>query len=137
MASIKQVREKAAGSERIADVPIFEPDGTPYRAKDGSPATIGVYGPESKRHNAARDALTQKLIRQGGKKPTPEALRQTRIEQAAAVVARWHGWEAEDGAEIRCDHDNVVELLRTDHVLEQVEAGISGHADFFERSSSN
>lgn len=137
MASLKQVREKAAGSERVADVPIFQPDGTPYLAKDGSQSTIGVYGPESKKFNAARDALTQKLIRQGGKKQTPDSLRIQRIAQAAAVVARWHGWEDDEGAEIRCDEGNVTELLKVDHILEQVELGISGHADFFVNSSSS
>lgn len=137
MASIKQVREQAARSERVADIPIVAPDGSPYLAQDGTPATIGVYGPESKKYYAARDALTQKLIRQNSKKLTPQALRQQRIEQAAAVVARWHGWEDDEGKDIRCDEANVIELLRTDHILEQVEAGIHGHADFFANSSSS
>jgi hypothetical protein len=136
VADIQQIEQQVAQDEESVEVTIFQKDGSPYLAADNkTPATISVIGKESRRYTQALDALTRKMTRPGYK-TTPESIRSNRIAVAAAAVVGWSGWE-KDGKPWSCDPDNVRALLRAEHVLEQVEAGIAGHADFFAKRSQS
>lgn len=136
MADFAKVQEQIKQDEEVVDVPIFQKNGQPYLGADGSQSTIGVLGAESRKAQVARDSLTQRMIRSRAGKMTPKDLRQNRIDQAAAVVVRWSGWEHE-GKPWPCEPENVKAVLSADHILEQVEEGIARHADFFGNSSSS
>lgn len=136
MAELAQVEAQVQKDEEVVDVPIFQKNGDPYLGSDGKQSTVGVLGSESRRYVAQRDKLTQRLIRRQQTKTTPKDLRDQRIEQAASVVIRWSGWEA-DGKPWSCDPENVRALLKHDHILEQVETGIHQHSDFFGAPSRN
>lgn len=125
-----------AADEEVADVTITQKSGEPYLAADGTPATIGVVGSESKQYRLGRDKITRKLTRMGRVRFEPEDIRKNRVEQAAAAVVRWHGWEM-NGKDWPCTPENVKLLLAYDHILEQVEYAIASHADFFGKPSGS
>jgi hypothetical protein len=75
------------------------------------------------------------MLRSRSVKLEPEDLRRNRIELAAAAVVDWHGWET-NGLTFLCTPENVRLLFRqAEHILEQVEAAINSHSDFFTDSS--
>lgn len=125
-----------AQEEEGAVVELNQPNGEPYRAADGSPATVTVVGRESKRVRAAIAANTRRLLRSKKGKMDETDLRANRVEAAVAAITDWHGWEA-DGIAAPCTPENVRQLLRADHLLEQVEVAIHGHADFFSTNSTD
>jgi putative IMPACT (imprinted ancient) family translation regulator len=136
MADISAAVQNAELSEQEATGTIYQPGGDAYLAPDGkTECTITVLGKESTLYRRADDAITRRALR-SGRALTPEELRQNRIDRAAAVVTRWYGWEM-DGQPAECERDNVRKLLRVQHILEQVEALIEGHAAFFRKSSGS
>lgn len=136
MARLNEVQQATEQDEESATVIIYQKNGEPYRGADGAPAQMSVLGSESKAYRTARDRLTQRTIANRSQRTTPQMLRANRIELAAAVVTGWSGWEDEAGEPLPPTRENIREVLgAADHVLEQVEAGIAGHADFFENSS--
>lgn len=131
------LQQEVAKDEEVIDVTIFGKNGEPYTAKDGSPSTIGVVGAESKRFRQAENAISRKNLR-NHRPTTPDDLRAQRLKQHAACVVRWHGWEDENDAELPCTPENVEAVLgAADHVLDQVVAGVQGHASFFAQRSSS
>lgn len=134
MADIKEVEQQIANDEEGAVVPIFQKNGDPYLAADGSQASVTVVGSESKRYRLARDNATRKMMRRRMSKLEPDDLRKLRVEQASAGVIAWHGWE-KDGKPFPCEPASVELLCRADHILEQIEEGIQKHADFFGKPS--
>lgn len=133
---INALKSKVAQDDTPVTIPIYQKDGDPYLAADGTPATIDVVGSESKRYKAARTKITKNMLRSRRVRVEPEDLQRNRIAMAAAAVTGWHGWE--NGNEpLACTEENIAMLLGIEHVLEQVEAGISAHTDFFKQSSSS
>jgi len=132
----KTIDAVLAQDEQGAPTPILQPNGEPYRAEDGSDATVTFLGPESKRVRAAIAANTRRLMRARKQKFDDADLRANRVEIAIAASTAWHGWTA-DGAELPCTPENLRVLYRADHILQQAEAAINGHADFFTTSSTD
>lgn len=133
---ISKIDATIAQDEEGVVVPIFAKNGEPDLASDGSQTTITVLGAESKQYRRAQDAQTRKMLRARRNKLEPDDLRANRIELAAAAVTDWHGIE-NDGQPFPCTPENVKAVLRAQYVLEQIEAGIAGHADFFGSNSTN
>lgn len=136
---IKKVSEQSANEENGAVIPIVDKTtDEPYRAEDGSESTITVVGSESKRYRRAQDQLTRRTIKRRGA-PSPDELRDDRIELAAAAVTAWHGWESKEGdvaTPVQCTPENVKQLLgASQDILQQVETGIREHARFFAKPS--
>jgi hypothetical protein len=125
-----------AQNEELHTIPeILQPNGEPYTAANGAPCTISVYGPESKAARKGKRTDLRKLIRRAGE-PDLEDVEGSRIEKAAACVGAWTGWEA-NGVEAPCNHANVRLLLRAEHILAQVEAGIAKHAAFLSAAKAS
>ena len=125
-----------AKDETGAVIPINQKNGDAYRAADGTPATVTVVGSESKRYKDARNLITKRAINLRRQKMDPADLERNRIDLAVAAIIDWSGWEI-GGKVAECTPQNIRQLLRADHILEQVEAGIVGHADFFSTPSSS
>lgn len=130
-----------AESERKAVRTIYKPNGEAYQAPDGSDCTVSLLGMESARVKKALDSNTRALLQAKKTKREPEDVRKARVRVAVAACPEWHGWTAgKDLAE--CTEANVRHLLRADHILEQFEEGINGHAeavgsDFFLSNSTS
>lgn len=132
---INTLGDIVAQDEKPVEVTVYQKNGDPYLGPDDRPCIISVVGSESKQYRAARDKLTRKFLRGRQSKMEPADLRNNRVEQAAAAVVGWSGWTAH-GLEFPATPENVRILLnQADHILEQVEAGINSHADFFTNSS--
>lgn len=117
-----------ADDELGAVIPIFQKDGTPYLSLTGEPSTVTVVGNEAT--SAKKIARTQmrRAIRRAGQ-AEPEDIETNRAEKAAAQVIAWFGWD--DGTtDVPCTPENVKHWLRAEHILAQVEAGITRHAAF-------
>ena len=126
---INTLDEIIAQDEEAAEIPIYQKDGEPYTSKDGEPAIIAVYGAESKAAKKAKKTEWRKLVKRTGAQVELDEYEATRIDKAAAVVAYWRGWES-NGEPAECTPANVRALLRAEHILAQVEAGIARHAAF-------
>ncbi len=133
---INTLKFKVAQDDTPVTIPIYQKDGDPYLAADGTPATIDVVGSESKRYKAARTQITKTMLRSRRARVEPEDLQRNRITMAAAAVTGWHGWENGSDA-LPCSEENIKSLLEVEHILDQVEAGIAAHADFFKQSSNS
>jgi hypothetical protein len=133
---IKLLQAQVAQDDTPVTIPIYQKDGDPYLAADGTPATIDVVGNESKKYRLARLAVQKQMLRSRRTRVEPEDLQRNRIALAAAAVTGWHGWEA-DGKALEASPENVRALLSVEHILDQVEAGVSLHADFFKQNSSS
>jgi hypothetical protein len=134
VADINRIKDEIAQDEVAQAVPINQKNGEPYLAPDGSPCTVSVLGSDAKRVQAARDTIQRRMLRARRVKLDPADLRANRIDLAAAAVTGWYGWTAGD-VEFPCTPENIRALLSSEHVLEQVETGITGHADFFVTAS--
>ncbi|MBA3891943.1 MAG: hypothetical protein H0X64_15595, partial [Gemmatimonadaceae bacterium] len=134
MADINAIADELAQDEQGAPILILQKDGDPYLAPDGSEVTITVLGTDSKAFRHAKEVTQRKLLRTRRTKLEPADLLDNRITHAAAAIVGWHGWVSGDQP-FPFTPDNAKALLRAEHILEQVEAGIAGHADFFKRSS--
>lgn len=132
--NLKQLEQQRELSEQGATVTIYQLNGEPYLAPDGSECTVTVVGPESKRVKAARKANTQKAFNKRRLKLDAEMVERNRVTLAAAAVVDWHGWTVEvEGKDVAAEltPENLHVLLSYDHILEQVEAAVQDHADFF------
>lgn len=135
MASIEQIEGVLERQEEGAVIEIMQPSGDPYVGLDGATATITVVGSESKQYRASEMAESRKLLKGGRAKLTPEQLRSQRINKAASAVVEWSGWD--DGKkDLPCTLEHVKDVIRHEHILRQVEAGIDDHAGFSGRSST-
>jgi hypothetical protein len=138
MASIKDVEAGFAQQENAIPITIHQLDGEPYRALDGTPATISVVGEESKRVRAYEEQRRER-VRRGLSAFGAEAEHEARVDRAVAAVVDWHGWD--DGENpIECTPANVRALLAApaaDHVLRQVERGMGAHGVFSRASSGD
>jgi hypothetical protein len=120
-------------------VTIFQRNGDPYLAADGSEATVTVVGSESKRYRDAERRQQRRLFKRArvrGAEITPEETEREAIEVASAAIIEWHGWEA-DGKPVPCENPHLTSFLKVKHIFEQVNAAIQGHAAFFEARSSD
>lgn len=123
-----------AESEREAPITIYKPNGSDaYLAPDGSECTVNLVGMESERVKRALDSNTRALLQAKKAKREPADVRNARVRVAIAACVSWHGWTA-GATPAECTPKNVRHLLRADHILEQFEAGINGHSDFFSNS---
>ena len=117
---------------------IYQRDGDPYLAADGTESTFTVVGAESKRYRDAKLAHQRKMFKRArsGRTITPEEANLDAQRLAAAAVIAWHGWE--DGTKaLECTRDNVLKVLAYDHIFDQVGAMIQGHAVFSDSGSGS
>jgi hypothetical protein len=117
---LSTLQKIAEQDEEVVDVVIRDRSNQPYLAKDGSKATIGVFGSESATYKKRRLDADRKAARSGEILSTLEIRRLN----AACGIARWHGWEA-GGEPLACNLENVAKVLAFDHILYQVEGGIA------------
>ena len=133
---ITQLKSAQARDEQRATFTLYQKDGDPYLAADGAPVTFAVLGNESAAYRRARLLVQRRMLQGRQRRLEPEDLQRNRVAMAASVLVDWSGLE-KDGAPWPCTQDNVMQLLGIEHVLEQVESAITGHADFFKTSSSS
>lgn len=133
---VKALDAELQQDETIADIVIYKKDGSPYLAADGTPSTVGVTGTDADAYRKEKHAIQRELLSSRRTKLDPEDLTRNRIRQAAAGVKRWHGWE-DDDEELKCERNNVRAVCKIEHILEQIEAGIAGHASFFSSNSNS
>lgn len=131
MADLQAVVGQIAADEQPRDVTIYQRNGLPYLAADGTPATISVLGSESAKYKQLRADVYRDLANA----VSADDAAATRIAIAAAAVVAWHGWES-DGKPLPCSVTNVRGLLVLEHILIQVENGVSRRADFFGGASA-
>ena len=133
---LEKLREQ---DDEGAVVTIYQRDGEPYLASDGTESTVTVVGSESKQYRAAKLAQQRRLMkraRTGARELTPEELERDVLKLAASAVTAWHGWE-KGGKELPCEEKNVLQILEYVHIFEQVQAGIAGHSAFFAKGSGD
>lgn len=118
----------AAENEGVVTV-IYQRNGEPYLAADGSESTMTIIGSESQKVKVAKAAVTRAMLNKRRTKLTPEDVDDNLINQAAAAVIEWHGWEV-DGKAAKLNKDNLATVLQYDHIREQVEQVRDAHADF-------
>ena len=135
---ISDIKKAVAQDENAVDITIYQKDDQPYTAADGkTPVTIKVVGSESRQYRAAKDSQMKKMMRLRGRKLEPDDIRRNRVELAASAIVGWNGFES-SGIPFPFSPENARLLLtQADHILEQVEDGIAGHADFFMESLRN
>ena len=137
IAGLEKVREQA---DEGVTITIYQPDGEPYLASDGSEATFTLAGSESKQYRDAKLAHQRRLMkraRTGARDMTPEELQRDVLKQAASAFLSWHGWEDDKGADMPCEEKHILEVIQYDHIFEQAQACIAGHAGFFAKDSGS
>jgi hypothetical protein len=140
MADFRTAQQSVQQDENVVDIPIFQKNGDPYLAADGTTqCTVGVVGAESRAARHAERTARQRYVRMlqtGGVVATTDDEEQesVEIEKTAACVVRWFGWTDGD-SEYPCTPDNVRQLLAVPHIHTQVAAGVAKHAGFFARSA--
>ena len=108
---------------------IYQRNGEPYLAGDGTESTMTIVGSESKKVKEAKANATRTMLNRKRTKLTPEDVEDNLISQASAAVIEWHGWEI-DGKDAKLNKDNLTAVLKYDHIREQVELVRDAHADF-------
>ncbi len=133
---ISKIADVVAQSEQGATETVYQPSGEPYLAPDGvTPCTFTCVGSESQRIRSARDKQIKRMLRDRRAQVEVADLRRNRVEVATAGLVEWTGWEAK-GQPFACTPENVGALLSSaDHLLEQAERIIDGHARFFAAKS--
>ena len=136
---LKKIREQA---DEGAVVVIYDPDGEPYLASDGTEATMTIVGAESKRYRSKKLDQQRALIKKmragaGASSMTPEGNEQQVHRLAASAIIAWHGWEDDQGAAQECTVDNICKVIKYVHIMEQVAVVIQGHAGFFGKDSGS
>jgi len=136
---IQEIAAIVENDNEGVEVQIYQRDEAPYLAADGSPCTITVVGAESDRYKAAKRAQSRRLMKRArsGGRITPEESEAEAVTLCAAAVVAWHGWEDAAGKDLPCTPENVRLVLAYDHIFEQVQAGIMGHAAFFASKSDS
>jgi hypothetical protein len=131
MANIASILAEAQEeSGRVVVLTFKKPNGGLLLGPDGEPCTVSILGPYSPSYMRVERAQQQSMLRraQGGWSDlTLENVMSHRIEQAAAAVTDFSGWE-EDGAPLPYNAPNLRKLLAVEIVLSQVEQGIKRHA---------
>lgn len=136
MADLSSIDQIVSAAEQSVTGVIYQPNGDPYLAPDGTECTISVQGKESKAYRRARDMILRRGLRSRKANIEPHEVRQNRVDQAAAVFTGWHGW-TEGERILECAPEYVKRWLAHDHLLEQAEALIEGHASFFSKNSAS
>lgn len=132
MANLKDVVKQIQQDDEPRTVTICDRTGKPYRAADGTDATLTLVGSESPGYRKRRDDAYRALAELKDE-PTPG---EVQIAVAACAVVDWHGWE--DGKKaLPCTPENVRTLLSLEHILRQVEAAVTRRADFFAVGSTD
>ena len=130
MADINAIQTEIAQDEVAHAISIMKKDGSPYLARDGkTPCTIDVLGSDAHPVKLARDSATRRLLRGRRIKMEPADLRANRVAIAVSAITGWSGWDAGDTG-FPFTPENAILMLGADHILEQVEAGITDHSDF-------
>jgi hypothetical protein len=139
VADITQIRDAVKQDEEGAVVTIFDKNDEPYLAADGTPCTMTVLGSESRRVRKAQLELAKRRTRPGrSTRFTLEEAEELQIEQSAAAVTAWHGFEDANGVELPCTPENVKTVLGlAQHILLQVQSAIQDHARFFAKPSES
>lgn len=135
MADILKLQDEVARDEQGLTETIYQKDGDPYLAPDGSECTITILGMDAKRVRRTQDSIQRRLVQKHGRKFEPAEYRKQRIELAASAVTGWAGWTAGEQP-LEYSNENTIALLSVEHILEQVEAILKGHAAFFKSASS-
>ena len=140
MASITDISKVVAQDDEGAIIPIYQKNGDPYEALDGTQSTFTVVGSESKQYRAAKRAhlmrLQKRARRSGGSSISPEQMEKDARDLVAAAVIGFHGWD--DGKEeLKFTPETVSGLLEFEHIFEQVNVGVQGHSDFFLANSGS
>lgn len=131
---LKNLKKIAEEDEKGVVTIIYQRNGEPYTALDGSDSTMTILGSESKAYRKAKRATMRRMLNLKRNRVEVEEVEANRIAQAAAAVTEWHGWD--DGkVDLPCKREHVEETLVWEHILEQVEAAIKGHSDFSSGSS--
>ena len=125
MASITELKQIAENDEVSVAIPIFQRNGDPYLGADGKQSTISVVGSESPAYRRARKSILKRMTKGSVDMDT------MRVEMAALAVTNWSGWEDGDKS-LPFSPENVKVLLKPEHILSQVEAGIGRYAVFSE-----
>lgn len=136
---IKKLQELVDRENEGIEVTIYDKSGSAYKATDGSDVTVTVVGSESKAYRDAQRRQQRKLIKRArvrGSEISPEELESDAIELAASAIVKWHGWES-GGKPLAFTPENAKAILSVQHIFDQVNGAIQGHAAFFERSSGN
>jgi hypothetical protein len=136
---MKTLNKLIARDNEPVTITIYQPNGDPYLAADGSESTMDVVGAESELYRKAERRQQRRLFKRARLSQAnikPEEAEAEAIELCASGVVAWHGWE-DDGKPWKCEHANVKLLLGVKHIFDQVNAGINGHASFFEKSSGS
>ncbi len=138
--NVRDLPDIMAQDEQGAVIPIYQKDGDPYLALDGTPSTFTVVGTESKQYMTAKRAHQKRLFklmnRLRGQDLDPEVSRLEDIKLLSAAVTGWHGWD--DGEkDSEPTPENVREVLAVPHIFDQVQAGVGAHADFSKANSGS
>lgn len=131
---LKKMDEVMAQDEQPVTVTIFQKDGEPYRAADGSEATMSFLGNESKKVRQAKANNQRKFIRALRSGRDGELDNSERVSVVFAALTGWHGWE-NGGTPAEVTLENVKTVCEPEHILEQAERAIRAHADFFKANS--
>lgn len=131
---LNQIASVVAEAEQVATITIYKPNGDAYEGPDGSPCTLSFTGPESRAYAAAKKDLTRVALRQGKRRLDVDDVTKGRVKLAAAPVTAWAGW-TDGGTQAPFTPANLEMLLQVEHILAQLEEGISSHGDFFPKSS--
>jgi len=132
---VKNLELLVASDEEGVVITIYQKNGDPYLAKDGTDSTMTVVGSESKKIKAAKRGMTKRMLKRRRVTLDEMEVERNQIEMAAAAVIDWHGWEKGDKT-LECTSENVRYVLTIDHIREQVEQGRDAHADFSLASSA-
>lgn len=133
---ISKIESEVEQDETGVAVTIYQKNGEAYKAPDGSDCTITVLGEDAKQVRRASEVNQRRMLRSRTAKVEPADVRRNRVDYATAAVSTWSGWEI-GGKTAECSPENVKALLKSDHILRQVEQAVSSHADFFVSNSSS
>lgn len=131
--NINELEGLADLEEEGVALPMFGKDGEPILGKDGEQATVTVVGGDSKQVRAVQQQVTRRQLRASRTSITPEEIQQNRINEAAAAITGWTGFEDDDGP-WPCNKENTRKLMSAPFLLRQVEEGVKAHSTFFVKS---
>ena len=85
---IKQLDKVVAADEEGAVITIYQKNGDPYTAADGTPCTMTVVGSESKRYKDAKRQSAKRMLKKRRTTLEPEEVEENAIRQATAASKR-------------------------------------------------
>ena len=137
MIDLNDVGAEAAGDGDGKTVELVGRNEEPYLDAEGNACTMRVLGKYAPAVRRATDQMTRRAVQRGRKKPTPEDIREGRIDIASSAVVAWSGI-AVGGQDAPCTPANVKALLlKAPWLLDQVEAAIEEPASFTKSASTS